>query len=78
MDKRDHPRKGPLARSQAGSSKPWGLSDPRPGHWALQVTRKSSLLNSIRILENFCTVISSELLLQASQKGKVNSKIVNY
>lgn len=75
LDKRDHPRKGSLARSPVGSAKPWGLSDPRPGHWALRVTRKSSLLNSIRILENFCTVISSELLFRLLKREKLTQRL---
>ena len=75
MEKRDRPRKGPLTRGHVGPPKSWGLSDLRPGCWGLQVTRKSSLLNSIRILENFCTVISSELLFRLLKREKLTQRL---
>ena len=57
---------------QSAPSEPWGLAGLRPGHWArtLRVTRKSALLNSIRSLENFCTVISSGLLFGLREREK--------
>lgn len=77
MEKRDYPGKGRLARSYVGSPKPWGsrTSGPQAGTQALQVTRKSSLLNSIRILENFCTVISSELLFRLLEREKLTQRL---
>lgn len=56
-------------------SEPWGLSDLRPRHVAPQVTTKSSLLNSIRILENFCTVISSGLLFGLLKREKLTQRL---
>lgn len=74
MEKRDYPRKGRLGRSEVGSPTPGALR-PQACTQGLQVTRRSSLPNSVRILENFCTVISSELLFRLLEREKLSQRL---
>lgn len=67
---RDRWRGVKLAPPSPGGSLTQGLDTG-----ALRVTRKSSLLNSVRILENFCTVISSELLFRLLKREKLTQRL---
>lgn len=75
MEKRDHSRKGLLARRLVGLPEPRRALRPEARHRAPRVARKSSLLNSIRILENFCTVISSGLLFGLLKREKLTQRL---
>lgn len=73
LEKMDHPRRGQQARSLVCPADPWGSRTRSLDNGPSGVIQ-NSLLNSIRILENFCTVISSGLLFGLLKREKFNSK----